>query len=215
MFQKQTYAVRLTIEKINKRERYLLVVTLAAIILLVTHLVLMVTGLDSHELVLERIEQKKADSARLEQVLVEYKAAINNPRLVALNNSNEDLQSKIDLLEQRIGDINEKLMSPDQMIALLKELMDKQSNLTVIRFDVQPVQVIESNLDGGNLFYQHSLTMKLEGEFEALTNYLSEIESLSSQLFWDDLIIETGRFPVLEIQLKVHTLSQDEEWLNV
>ena len=106
-------------------------------------------------------------------------------------------------------------MSPDRMISLLKELLDKQSKLTLINFNVLPVVTIESNIDGGNLFYQHGLTMELEGEFEALSDYLSQIESLPLQLFWDDLVIETQNFPTLTIKLRVHTLSQDEDWLNV
>ncbi len=215
MFQKQSYALRLLIEKISQRERYLLLATLVALCFLIAEGLLMFTGLNNHELVLDRIAQKKSETERVKQVLVDYQAALNNPKIIALQSANRNLQENLDSLTQRIADINSRLMSPDRMTSLLKELLDKQSQLTIINFSVLPVTTIESNIDGGNLFYQHGLRMELEGEFESLTEYLSQIESLPLQLFWDDLVIETKKFPILTIKLNVHTLSQDEDWLNV
>jgi len=215
MFQKQSYALRLLIEKISQRERYLLLATLVALCFLIAEGLLMFTGLNNHELVLDRIAQKKSETERVKQVLVDYQAALNNPKIIALQSANRNLQENLDSLTQRIADINSRLMSPDRMTSLLKELLDKQSQLTIINFSVLPVTTIESNIDGGNLFYQHGLRMELEGEFESLTEYLSQIESLPLQLFWDYLVIETKKFPILTIKLNVHTLSQDEDWLNV
>ena len=215
MFQKQSYALRLLIEKISQRERYLLLATLGALCFLIAEGLLMFTGLNNHELVLDRIAQKKSETERVKQVLVDYQAALNNPKIIALQSANRNLQENLDSLTQRIADINSRLMSPDRMTSLLKELLDKQSQLTIINFSVLPVTTIESNIDGGNLFYQHGLRMELEGEFESLTEYLSQIESLPLQLFWDYLVIETKKFPILTIKLNVHTLSQDEDWLNV
>lgn len=215
MLRKQLYSLRLLIDKISLRERYLMLVTLVALVLLIAQGTLMVTGLDKHDGVNTRIENTERQIRQIEQALVDYRAAINNPRVQSLQQSNLDIQERISNLEDRISEINDTLMSPNQMVSLLKELLENQKDLTVERFTVLPVQTVESNLDGGNLFYQHGLSMELTGSYEALTAYLSEIESLEHQLFWDDLTIETDNFPSLTIKLKVHTLSQDEEWLNV
>lgn len=215
MMRKQLYSLRLLIDKTNHRERYLMLVVIAALILALTQGILILTGLDKHDKLQARIETKQRETQLMEQALLDYQAAINNPRVSVLQSKNEDLLERIATLEQSIDDINEKLMSPNRMISLVKELLDEQDDLTVLTFNVLPIQTIESNVDGGNLFYQHGLNMTLEGSYEALTEYLAAIESLEHQLFWDDLIVETDRFPVLTIQLKVHTLSQDKEWLNV
>jgi len=215
MLNKQAYSARLLIEKISIRERALILITLVALVLLLSQGILMLSGLDKHDAVLSRIEQKKKEGELYRSTLTGLEAAINNPKIIALQNSNESLQSSINILEERISKINEKLMSPDRMISLLKELLDEQNKLSLISFQVLPVTVIESNIDGGNLFYQHGLSMELNGEFEALTTYLQEIEALPTQLFWDELEIKTGKFPMLRIKINVHTLSQDEEWLNV
>lgn len=215
MLNRQTYQARLLIEHLSTRERYLLLTVLFALVLLISQLILMLTGLDNHEAVQERLTQTRTQTQTVQQALIDYQAAINNPRIRALQDSNEDLRTRIEDLEGRIEDINSQLMSPERMISLLKELLNDYDNLTVTRFEVLPVNIIESNIDGGNLFYRHGLQIEMEGRFEALDDYLAAIEALEGQLFWDNLVIETDRFPTLNIRLEVHTLSQDEEWLNV
>lgn len=215
MFGKTSYELRLAIEKITIRERYLALVTLAAVILMATQGLLMLTGLDNHQDVEDRIAATNTQIEQTRQTLTDYQAAINNPRVIALQASNADIQAQIDRFETRIRDIDQSLMSPDRMIDLLKELMERQSQLTITSINVLPVATIESNVDGASLFYQHGLKLTLNGRFEALTDYLASIEALDDQLFWDDLIIRTDNFPSLEIELNVHTLSQDEAWLNV
>lgn len=215
MLTRQSYQLRLLIERLSLRERYLILGTLVAVILIASQLLLMTSGLDSHEAVNARITEARQQTQTVRQALIDYQAAINNPRISSLQDSNETLQNRIDQLESRIADINSQLMSPERMISLLKNLLNNYSNLTLLTFEVLPVQTIESNIAGDSLFYQHGLAIEMEGRFEALTGYLEAIESMNGQLFWDDLIVETENFPTLKIRLNVHTLSQDEEWLNV
>lgn len=215
MFNAQIYQLRLLIDKISLRERYLVLVVLFALVVLIAQGFLMVTGLDKHDAVQARIEKHQQETQRLQQLLRETELAVNNPNIQALQLDNRNLREKITVLQQRIGEINERLMTPKLMIGLLKELMAQQRDLTVLSFEVLPVKTIESNLDGASLFYQHGLSLQLEGTFEALSAYLAEIEANDRQLFWDDLVIETESFPILRIELQVHTLSQSEEWLNV
>lgn len=215
MLIRQSYQLRLLIAKLNQRERYLMLIVIAAVILAASQLLIMSLGLNTHDDVRQRIDRAALQTQALEQALVDYQAAINNPRILTLKNNNSDLQQRIDQLESRIADINSQLMTPERMISLLKDLLNNKSTLTLLRFEVLPVETIESNGGGDSLFYKHGLTIQLEGQFEALTDYLAAIESLNGELFWDNMIIETERFPTLNIQLEVHTMSLDEEWLNV
>ena len=215
MLHRQTYQIRLLIERLSRRERVLLLVVLFALILAAAQSVLMVSGLDRHDRVRDRITEVRQQTQTSRQALLDYQAAINNPQIQALRDNNDDLRTRIEDLECRIANINGRLRSPERMISLLKELLNDYDNLTVTRFEVLPVDIIESDADGGHLFYRHGLVIEMSGRFEALNDYLATIEALEGQLFWDDLLIETDTFPNLTIRLEVHTLSQDEEWLNV
>jgi len=215
MFSQQAYALRLLIDGRNVRERVLILILICTGLLLLTLGGLMLTGLDKHTAVLERIAQVKTNVDLYQNTLSGLETARNNPKIVALKNSNTNLQAQLDKLQERITQIDQSLMSPDRMVALLKELLDKDSQLELVSFQVQPVKVIESDLDGSSLFYQHGLNIELEGDFDALTAYLAKIEALPAQMFWDELTIQTESFPLMRIELTVHTLSQNKDWLNV
>jgi len=215
MFNQQAYALRLLIDRLSLRERVLVLILLCTGLLLLTQGGLILTGLDKHSAVLERITQVKTNVDLYQNTLSGLEAARNNPKIVALKNGNINLQAQLDKLQERITKIDESLMSPDRMVSLLKQLLDKDSRLALISFQVQPVTVVESDLDGSSLFYQHGLNIALEGDFDALTAYLAKIEALPAQMFWDELTIQTELFPLMRIELTVHTLSQNKDWLNV
>jgi len=215
MIDAQAYNLRLLIQKISIRERMLLLITVLAAFMLIGQLILIVTGLDKHDEVNTRIQKAKDQSSQIQGTLADLKQSLDNPRIQSLQASNNRLLEQLNLIQQRVAELDQKLMSPDKMPALLKELLDQQSRLTLVSFNVLPISTIDSSFDGRSLFYQHSFSMQLEGEFEAFNEYLQQIENLPSQLFWDDLTVQTDEFPKLKIQLKVHTLSHDEDWLNV
>lgn len=215
MLHRQSYALRLLIDRRSMRERLMILLLIGAAVLLLAWAGLRLTGFDKHTVMLERIGRIQADVERYQATLSGLETTRDNPKIIALQNSNDDLQMQLDSLQDRIARIDESLMSPDRMVALLKELLDKQGQLALVSFQVQPVSVIESDGDGAQLFYQHGLKLELEGDFDALTAYLAKIEALPTQLFWDALTIQTESFPRMRIELIVHTLSQDKDWLNV
>jgi MSHA biogenesis protein MshJ len=213
---KQSYALRLLIDKIPLRQRHLALVTLFSLTMALSQLSLVLMGLDKHNEVLARIENLKQNNSRITETLTAHQQAANNPVLLALSNSNIEIEKRIDQFRQNIRDINSKLMSPESMIQLLRGLLEKQNLLSIVHFEVLPVKTVESTADNSILFYRHSIHLQLEGRFEALADYLQAIETTTdNQLFWDNIQIETENFPTLQIKINVHTLSQDEEWLNV
>ncbi|WP_320823114.1 hypothetical protein [Reinekea sp.] len=215
MLSQQTYALRLLIGRRSMRERVLILLLICTGLLMLTLGGLVATGLDKHSDVVQRIAGIKTNVNLYQSTLAGLKVARNNPKIIALKNSNTNLQAQLDKLQEGIAQIDEALMSPDRMVELLKELLNKDSQLALVSFNVEPVTVIESDLDGSSLFYQHGLNIQLEGDFKALTAYLAEIEALPDQLFWDELTIKTESFPLMRIELTVHTLSQNKDWLNV
>lgn len=215
MFYKQTYALRQRIDKLTIRERLLVIITLFTVMVMAAQGVVMLLGYDKIDEVQSRIELKQKEDQRYKDTLAGLESSLDNPNIQALQRSNEELAERINTIEERISLIDETLMSPDRMSSLLKELLQKQSDLTLISFGVLPIQTITSESTGERLFYQHGLAIELEGSFESLTEYLAAIESLETSLFWDKLLIETESFPVLKIQLQVHALSRDEDWMHV
>ncbi|MDN3650616.1 hypothetical protein QWZ13_17055 [Reinekea marina] len=215
MFSKNVYKLRLGLDRLNIRERYMLLAIVFASGTLLAQGYLMLTGLDNHDSVINATKQYKEETETYQKELADLESAANNPRIVALQNSNQKLEESIEKLDTRIDKIASLLITPERMASVIRQILNKQSNLTLQRFHVLPVVKLQASTDIDTIFYQHTIEITLTGEFEAFVSYLETIEALPEELFWDDLIIDTQSFPQLEFKLQVHTLSRQEEWLNV
>lgn len=209
------YKLRLQLERLSHRERYLLLIIIFALVILIAQGTLVLSGLDNHDPVTAQTEQYQNEATAYQNALNDLESAANNPRIVALQNSNQQLEETILELDSRIDNIANLLITPERMASVIKQLLNDQSKLSLERFNVLPVVQLKSSTDVETIFYQHTIEIALTGEFEAFITYLQSIEALPEELFWDDLLINTQSFPILEFRLKVHTLSRQEEWLNV
>ena len=78
MFYRLSYQLRLQIEKISVRERYLAILTLAALILFLTYGALMLIGLTNNDNIQARIADRTKEIARTGQVALAYQDDENN-----------------------------------------------------------------------------------------------------------------------------------------
>jgi MSHA biogenesis protein MshJ len=215
MIAQNLYKIRLQLDRLSLRERYMLLVIIFALIILMAQGVLVLTGLDKHDQVISQVDNFKTEATAYQDTLNNLESATSNPRIVALQNSNQQLEDTIEELDGRIDKIASLLITPERMASVIKQLLNEQNKLSLERFNVLPAKRLQSSTDVDTIFYQHTIEIALTGEFEAFVTYLEKIEALPEELFWDDLLIKTESFPKLEFKLKVHTLSRQEEWLNV
>lgn len=212
---KKIYSLRLTIERLNIRERILIMLVSFILIAALGHATVVLFKLNQTSQLKANLTQKQQASVSYNSALESLKASSNNPNVLALRRSNERLAERIEAIEKKFKSIETSLITPDQMYRLLRQLLEKENQLALKSFEVLPVLPIEAESTGVRLFYQHSISIELQGTFEALNQYLDAIEQLEAGLFWDHLSVETESFPTLHIKLQVHTLSRSERWLRV
>ncbi|TXR54301.1 hypothetical protein [Reinekea thalattae] len=212
---KKIYSLRLSIDRLNIRERIMVMLACFILIIALGHGLVMLFKLNQVAALEANLAQKQQATVSYDTALASLKASTNNPNVMALRRSNERLAERIEAIEKKFKSIETSLISPGQMISLLRQLLEKENQLALKSFEVLPVVPVEAQSTGVRLFYQHSIAIELEGTFESLTQYLTEIETLDADLFWDNLSVETENFPTLNIKLQVHTLSRNERWLRV
>lgn len=216
MFTAISYRIRLLLERLSKRERYLSLIILFSGVLGVAQLGLIVLGLDNHDNITQDIERLKQETSQYQSTLESLVSAAQDPRRLNLLASNEDLQRSISELDARIEGVAQSLMTPSQMVRVVQGLLEQEPNLSLLSFEALPVIELETGNSNDQPFYQHGIAIELQGQYEALLSYLTRIEQASElNLFWQSLHITTERFPELSITIQVHTLSRDKEWLNV
>lgn len=206
--------LRLQLDRLQLRERLLLLITLVAVLGAAGYGLARLSGLSQHQPEQQRIEQLRLEHQANVSALSNLSSARDNPVVLQLSEHNAAMEAELAQLDARMANITEVLIPPQQMISVLRELLDR-NDLTLVRLALQPVTEVRPAEVGQSALYQHKLELTLTGTFDDLSAYLHALEALPWHLFWDRLSIETTGYPQLRIRLDVHTLSDQEIWMNV
>lgn len=208
------FQLRLMIDRLSIRERAMVLVSLMVVVAGISYGAIWSLGWTDQSALRNQITQLQIQTTDNQNARLALEQARSNPQLQTLSRQNEQLRREIQELDDRISGITDVLIPPDTMATLLRELLGN-SDLTLVRFGALPAQPVNQEDSGEARLFRHQLDIELTGSFDALTGYLETIEALPWRLFWDELSVETEQYPTLRIRLKVHTLSDQEAWLNV
>ncbi|MES2126205.1 MAG: hypothetical protein V4463_02945 [Pseudomonadota bacterium] len=65
------------------------------------------------------------------------------------------------------------------------------------------------------LLYRHGVEISVEGNYLDMVDYMSALESMSTQLFWGQAKLEVGQYPTARLTLTLYTLSLDRKWMKL
>jgi MSHA biogenesis protein MshJ len=131
--------------------------------------------------------------------------------------------------EAEIANLAGKLITPNQMTAILSSVLGRQSGMALINFSNDEAKPLRLNLatagvdavaatlaegEAGQIF-EHGLTIVFEGDFFNTLRYLSFLEDISGSFFWDSVSFQQTEWPNAIVTLKIHTLSTEEGFIGV
>jgi len=206
------------------RERVLILVTAILVIAIVAN-VLLFAPLSSE---LERTASRQDEvAASLDQ----SRNQVRDLRAELAEDPDADIRQRIDRLRQRLEGVEsslsskrQRLIGASEMVAVLRDLVERDSALELETVESEPARVVEEfamDNSGQNSdsvparVYSHGIRMVLKGRFGDAMEYLRDVEGLRWRFFWDELDIEVTDYPETRIRLRLHTLSLDEDWIGV
>jgi MSHA biogenesis protein MshJ len=139
-------------------------------------------------------------------------------------NELSSLQQRIDELDKEIHTLGSTLVKPEEMNALLSQLLSRQAGLRLVSLKTQaPASVLGVVASDGaskpaeRLFdlYRHGVEIKVEGNYSDLTAYVARVEAEKSRLLVDRLNYRVVDYPRAELTLTVYTLSSEKAWLSL
>ena len=204
--------------RVGSRETWLLAVILAGAVALAQWGLIQLTGWQEWRSVDQQLEQRNQQVTQLENELRELERQQENPRQQELQVQIQRLERDIQRIDTAIASVTDDLVSPDNMVRVLRRLLDAESGLTLVRLQTLPVATTQGTAGGeleGTQIYRHAITMELEGSFNAVARYLDAVESSEWTLYWQDLHYRMDTYPTGRLVLTLYTLSSEEGWLNV
>lgn len=201
------------------RERVLLVLAVSAVLLYVSYLLLLQPLGHRTELTRQEIVQMQNRQMELQALTqaVEARKNVDPDRRNRLRLA--ALESEIARMKEELRAGLENLVSPEEMPALLKELLTQQKKLRLLSLENQdPERIVLGNSDtpdsGSATLYRHPLRMKFSGDYMTLLQYLRQLEQLPRTLVWERVDIATDEYPEATVNLEVYTLSLKEGWIG-
>lgn len=135
------------------------------------------------------------------------------------------LRQQADAGGKTLDDIQSKLIAPQQMPALLEDLLRGNKEVHLVALKTLPITLLNDNKTDAKTepknddklphIYRHGIELVISGKYLALTRYLSALESLPWRMFWGQAALTVDDDGVVQLKLHLYTLSQDKTWLSI
>lgn len=127
----------------------------------------------------------------------------------------EEMQKAIDAQKSRLAASGKKFVGAEAMASALRDVLNQQGNLTLVRAETLPVSGFGSEEKQPTWVYRHALAITVQGDYFSTLNYLKSLEALSWRIQWDSIEYQVKEYPIAETRIQVYTLSFDKDWLGV
>jgi hypothetical protein len=150
--------------------------------------------------------EKEAKVLQVELTTYQKKAALQSAQVktgdVVPNIGSQIVSGEL-LSKQGVAQVLEKFLIAKKGLSLLK-----LENLPVKRIEIPDVKDPKIK----NFFYEHSFLISWQGDFFTNVEYLRDLEHSGWQFFWDKLEYKVKKYPLAEVVLQLHILSDREKW---
>ncbi len=162
--------------------------------------------------------------------------------LVRQEDPDRDIRQQLDALKQKVAATEAKLLEeqrkfapPEQVGALLGEMLSRNRKLQLVDLRTLPVASFAGSAAeadkaspqkpaaakpavpavGGGQIYRHGVEIAVSGSYLDLLAYLKDLEKMPNQLYWGRLELNAATYPQVTLKLSVYTLSLNLAWLVV
>ncbi|NNC63511.1 MAG: hypothetical protein HKN84_01890 [Gammaproteobacteria bacterium] len=135
----------------------------------------------------------------------------------------QTLRRSVSESEESLRIFTSDLVDPAQMRLVLEDLIERQSDLDLVRaanLEVRPLIEPDEAQDEAPpedtpTLYRHGFVLELEGSYLDCLAYLTEVEQLPWQIYWHSIRLDAQNPPRNRIVIELYTLSLEEDWIGV
>lgn len=221
------------IDRASFRERVLIFAALATLAFAVADLVLVDPQVAQQKRLTRELAQRRSEAAAMQEQMARLVASRSaSPE----RNNRERLERariEIGALERRIAEEQSRFTRPEQMRAVLEEMLSRNRNVALVEIRTldpaaagtmspsatkssvqpKPAKPVPAGLE--RTIYRHGVELTVTGGYLDLMAYVEDLERMPSRLYWSGAELDASKYPVVRLRLNVFTLSLDKAWMNV
>ena len=216
------------IDTLSVRERSILLLAIIIAVFLVWDKLLLEPLEKQAKQVQIELKKQNKDLVRVreqqQQIIARSSAdpdAKNLNQIVALKKVMQELDTQLQTMTV-------DLISPQQMVKVLEEVLTRETDLKLISVESLPPLAL-TDTDAGDKeakkkkrgktvvpgVYQHALKIEFKGSYLSTMSYMQELENLSRRFYWGSVDFTVLNYPQAHVVITVNTLSLNEEWIGV
>lgn len=176
------------------------------------------------------LEQLQADLASAQAQLDGIRAQGTDPN-AGVKREIESLKKSLSQVDQELAQMQSALVAPEQMVALLENILVRSRGLKLISMQTLPASAVINRPSKGETkdsavpaasadpgpgnIYRHGVELSIEGSYAELLAYVAEVERSPQRLLWGRVQLKADEYPKAVLTLTVYTLSLDRKWLVI
>ncbi len=185
-----------------------------------------------------RVAQKQADQAAQDLAAVQLQLNAVKVQLQADPDAGKraeaaTLQKEMTEVEESFRKLENGLVPPENMNAVLERLLARNASVKLISFKsltpvnladavaeatksaegmAAPAPASKTSLPG---LYKHGVELRLEGSYADLYGWLNQLESSPQKVLWGDVRFAVAEYPRAVLMLTIYTLNLEKSWLAI
>jgi MSHA biogenesis protein MshJ len=235
--------IALKVDALSLRERVIIFAMASVILIALVHTAILEPQTAKQKQLSQRIKQDQSRIAGMQSQIQQKTTSppvdpdkANQARL-------EELTQQAAQMQAALRDMQNGLVSPDRMSALLEGILKKNESLHLVSLKTLPASsVTEQTNAAGRLVesaiastknksemkptakpegwvsdtvYKHGVEIVVQGGYLDIMNYLEQLEAMPWQLLWANAKLNVDEYPKSTLTLTLFTLSLDKKWLNL
>lgn len=183
--------------------------------------------------VIQKQEKMKELQAAMQSLLQAKRDDESSPLRMRTAQLKQQLHEQDDYLQNR----RSRLVEPDKMADLLKQVLNKNGGLQLVALKTLPVSLLIEKPQAANgaeqssaaahaidgqkqpgaqkQIFKHGVQISVRGGYLELLRYVSALERMPAQMFWGEVSLNVEQYPYSVLTLTLYTLSLDKIWLTV
>jgi MSHA biogenesis protein MshJ len=163
--------------------------------------------------------------------------AAPQPASNAFQHEIDETNQKINSQAADLVQVSSYMVSPQDMVAFLKKLLQQHADVQVVEMQSLPVvdfiekqrKLLQSaGSEAGSSaqtsteevwknvphVYQHAVKVRLKGKYFALMAYAQSLKAIGQKLAWETAELK-AEYPESELTVQIYTLSGENAWLGI
>lgn len=170
-----------------------------------------------------RVEVSLQKSIKKEKVIrkeiTEIKLRLQQDPLEEINNKIAFSQASLRRLDKQLDEKLIKFIHAKKMPIALTKVLAKTPGVKISGLKSLPVKAFNSGdqtkaSPEPDIFYQHTLQVTLIGDYNAIYQYLLNVENLQDKFYWHSMDYKVSDYPLAEVTLQIYTLSDQQDLIS-